>query len=357
MRMTPLVLLVALLLMCENTMADLQIQSYIRADSFSYSEPVPVYGYFNNWKTPYSGGGRALTYNTVESGIRKDSWELGLVARYDYAMRFSPDTADLYYHIENHLPLDPGRRYAIDLNAEHFSATGLRLGYNFSPHPNFDIGLGLTYLAGQQLIDGTLRGAATALAANDYNYNLGVDYNYSKDVLFKRDVSAPSGQGYSVDMHMDWRTGDLKTHLDITDLLARLYWNNAPFTTATATSDTKSYDSNGYVVILSALSGVESNHRFVQKLPLRAKLDAQYPLGVKFSVIGQIYFTQLKTFVQAGTSYRLASGQLQVLFNPDIHAATLGFARDTWSVSVTSDSLKPHTAHTAGLDLALHLPF
>ncbi len=357
MRLAPLVLLASLQLLCVSASADAQRQGYFHAESFSFSEPVPIRGYFSDWHSPFNGGERALTHNTVEGAISQGPCELGLVARYDYEMRFTRDTADLYYHIENRLPLDPGRHYAIDLEAEHFSATGLRLGYRLTPHPDFNIGLGLTYLNGHQLIDGSLSGGATALSVNDYDFNLGVDYRYSEDRLFKRNVSAPSGQGYSVDLQLDWHPGDWRTHLHITDLLARLYWNHAPFTTATATSDTKSFDSNGYVVILPTLSGVEGNHRFVQKLPLRALLDAQYSLGVNFSALGQIYYTRLKTFVQAGAGYRLMSGQIQALFNPDTHATTLGFATSAWGISVTSDRFQPHAAHTLGLDLALHIPF
>ena len=333
------------------------MQAYLHAESFSYSEPVPIRGFFNDWNTPFSGGELALTHNTVESGISQGPWELGLVARYDYEMRFASDTADFYFHSKNHLPLDPGRRYTIDLEAEHFSATGVRLGYQLTAHPDLTVGLGLTYLNGQQLIDGTLRGTATALSTNDYDFNLGVDYRYSEDRLFKRSVSAPNGQGYSVDLRMDWHTGDLQTHLRITDLLARLYWNNAPYTLATATSATKSYDSNGYVVIQPTLSGVESNRRFIQKLPLRASFDAQYPLTADVSAVGNIYYTRLKTFVQAGMGYRLMSGQLQALFNPDTHAATLRYEQTAWHIGITSDRLQPHAAHTLGLDLALRIPF
>lgn len=338
-------------LLITSAPVDARTGTYVRAQSLSYSEPVPVAGYFNNWHTPFYGGERALTYNYAESGVTRGPWELGLVARYDYAMRFNTDTADLYYRLDNHLPLPPGRAYTVDLRVEHFAAYGLRTGYSYPVTPTLELGVGLSYLEGTELIDGTINGAATAISTNNYDYDAAVDYRYSRDVLFKRQVGAPEGRGFSLDFHLDWHSDRARMELRVTDLLAYLFWHNAPYTLANATSDTKRFDANNYVVIDPTLSGVEGNRSFTQRLPPRALLGLKYSLNKRLDAVGDIYYTSIKTFARAGLGYALMGGQAQGLYNPDTGAVTLRYRTATFGIGLTSDSVVLQTARTLGFDL------
>lgn len=98
--------------------------AYLSADSFSYSEPVPLRAYFNDWRTPFSGGDDGYTYNWLEAGAALGAWRLGVLARYDYYTRYSAETAEFYHRIQNRQALDIGRTYHLDLEVEHFSAAG-----------------------------------------------------------------------------------------------------------------------------------------------------------------------------------------------------------------------------------------
>ena len=356
MKRTALLLMLAIL--CLSSAEGKTLSGvYMQADSLSFSEPVPVRGYFNDWQTPFHGGERGLTYNYAEAGIIEGNWALGVVARYDEYLHFSPDTAELYYRTANHLPLQQGHRYAVDLRAQHFAANGLRLGFNFPLRPSLSIGLGLSYLQGTQLTDGTLRGVADAINAKDYNYNLAVDYRYSEDHLFKRPVNTPTGRGYSLDLSLDWRMERLAAHLRVTDLLGRLYWHNAPYTTATATSDTKTYGPDGYLIINPTLSGYEGNSSFAQRLPTRAHLNVRGTVTDTVDVVADIYYTKLKTFTPIGVSYRYNIVRTELQYDWPTSAVTLGFLTPYWKASVTSDKLNWQQARTLGLSLEAHMTF
>ena len=356
MKRTALLLMLAIL--CLSSAEGKTLSGvYMQADSLSFSEPVPVRGYFNDWQPPFHGGERGLTYNYAEAGIIEGNWALGVVARYDEYLHFSPDTAELYYRTANHLPLQQGRRYAVDLRAQHFAANGLRLGFNFPLRPSLSIGLGLSYLQGTQLTDGTLRGVADAINAKDYNYNLAVDYRYSEDHLFKRPVNTPTGRGYSLDLSLDWLTERLAAHLRVTDLLGRLYWHNAPYTTATATSDTKTYGPDGYLIINPTLSGYEGNSSFAQRLPTRAHLNVRGTVTYTVDVVADIYYTELKTFTPIGVSYRYNKVRTELQYDWQSGAVTLGYRAAHFKASVTSDRINWRSARTLGLGLEAHMSF
>lgn len=351
------VLIISLLLLSSATPAFARDGVYLLVDSFSYSEPVPVRGYFNQWHTPFHDGRRGLTYNYAEAGVIEGNWSLGLVTRYDEYLRFSPDTADLYYRTANHLPLPQGRHYAVDLNAEHFATDGLRLAFLYPIQPALHIGMGLSYLQGNQLTDGTLRGAADVINATDYDYNLAVDYSYSEDHLFKRRVDTPTGRGYSLDLTMDWRGDKLAAYLRVTDLLGRLYWHNAPYTLATVTSNTKSYGADGFLIINPTVSGYEGNRSFAQRLPTRAHLKLRGTVTANIALLADVYYTELRTFTPLGFSYRHNGNHTEAQYDWRTGAVTLGFRAPHLQASVTSDHLNWQKARTLGFSLELHLGF
>ena len=178
---------------------------YVDTSLFAYSEAVTIKGAIDGWSGDFSGGQAAITHNWVETGVTYQQWKLGILKRYDYELEFSPDTADFVYRTENKLALEMGKTYHLDLKARHTYSEGVRLSHEFKTVKDLDLTLGLSYLRGLELTEGVLQGTATALSASDYDFEFGVDYFYSKDSLLDREVQAPSGDGYSVDLHLVWQ--------------------------------------------------------------------------------------------------------------------------------------------------------
>ena len=327
--------------------------AYVNTSIFAYSEPVTIRSALNDWEGGFRNGSSTITHNWLETGVSYKKWKLGILKRYDYEMEFSPDTAEFMYRTKNKQALQTGKTYHLDLKARHSFSDGVSLSRDFNPTENMSLTIGASYLRGRHLTEGTLQGTATTLADNDYDFEFGVDYFYSEDSLFDREVQAPEGQGYSIDLSLIWEPNkDFTTMLTVKDLIGRIYWENAPHTTATATSDVKEYDENGYVVYKPHLSGVESNKDFTQTLARKITFMAGYQVHQDIQILGKIYHTKANTFYQAGAEYLFTDAtQLQFLYMHDTNAVTLALKKKDFYFAVTSDSIDFNKAHTFGLNL------
>lgn len=333
--------------------------SYAEVEAFSYSQAVPVEAAFNDWRGRFYGGTVAMLYSKAEAGVTGEHWRFGLLSRLDYQLQFSPDAAEFYHRISNQQNLDIGRGYVIDITGKHFFGSGFRLGYHHSPLPGLTLEFGLSYLEGQRLIDGTLNGRARSVAPNDYRFDLMANYYYSRDVLFQRQVDTPSGQGYSTDLRLAWRPdGPLRVQLTVTDLIARIRWQEAPYTQASGTSAAREYDEQGYVRFRPLLSGIEGNQGYTQKLPTRASLGAQYSLTRRISALANLFYTEPRTFSSVGLAWQPASGvEWQGIYNTTTQSYTLRAGTRQWRVGATADTFDFKQARALGAELQFNQLF
>ena len=324
---------------------------YTDADLFWYSEPVSIESMIQDWGGPFYGGTTALTHNIAEIGFGTESWQFSVLTRYDYEMEFSPDTAEFYYLMRNELPLPVGRTYRLDLVARQTVSDGLRVARQFRVAKGFDVNVGLSYLKGRRLTDGTLRGNATAIGAKDYDYSFLVDYFYSEDKLFDRPVSSPSGDGYSIDLGAQWQLEErLRATVTLKDFLARILWHDAPYTIATGTSDVKTYDANGYVVYDPLVSGFEGNRDFIQTLPRRGTMRIDYDWNTHLRLSGIVDYTPPRTFYRLGVgALQTKYGEWSLLYYLNEGAVNVGFNAPAWSIALTTDSTDINRARTLGL--------
>ncbi len=331
---------------------------YAYTRSFTSSEPIAIDAVIHDWDSTFHGGGSAVTFNHAEIGARAGQWSLGLLARLDYQADFHPDTVELYYFTQNKLPLTEGRSYTVDMGVRHSLSRGVRLGYDFEVQPGLTAALGLSYLKGLELTDGHLSGGAEAINESDLNFQFDVDYSYSRDSLFHRDVNAPSGSGYALDLGLSWRRDRFSAQLEVRDLLGFIDWKEAPFTTATANTNNKRFDESGYVIFDPMISGVESYHDFRQELPRKLFLSAQYQWASWSNLLLDYSDLRVKQFTDAGfglTSERW--GKLGLLYGLDTDAITLRYAYTPYALfSITADTLDVEAAQTLGLRLEVNWP-
>lgn len=335
------------------------VQSYLTLHSFTYVEPIAIQDAFHNNTKHFDGGETALTHNWVEIGAAYNSFGVGLVGRYDYELEFSKDTAEFYYLTNNKKPLHQGREYNLDLDAKYIQSTGVRFSYAYALNPNTNINVGVSYLTGVRLTDGSIHGRALALAQNDYDFQFDVNYFYSKDSLFDRDVTPPDGNGYSIDLAMDWDiTQNLATNLRIIDLIGRIYWNNAPYTTAVANSDVKEYDQNGYVIYNPVLSGFEDNRNYAQKLNPQVNALVSYHWSYRLAALAQAYSFKAADFYQLGIRYDFSdTSHISALYMLETGAVSLGYKMQYFDILITSDSLDTDKSHTFGLTVNISTAF
>ena len=253
------------------------LQPYLYTDVFARSEPISVMDTIHGWKGDYQRGEKQYIYSWFETGAKLNNWGLGVLYRRDYALNFSGDTSELYGAIRNDEDLPTGRTYDVDLKAHAITAKGLRISWENEWQPSFKTTIGLSFLQSNYLIEGDLNGTATATGAKEYEYNADVNYAYSDDILFERELTEKVvGYGGAIDFAFDWQlSANWQNHTEFRDLLAALWWKNAPYTEAVAYSDRQHTSDSGYTTWDPLVSGTEKNYgTYRQTLPVR--IDTQF---------------------------------------------------------------------------------
>jgi hypothetical protein len=336
-----------------------EVSPYLKIESFSYSEPIAIGDAVDGFDGPFYGGENALTHNWAETGVRYGKWGVGILGRYDYETEFSRDAAEFLYKIDNKQDLTVNKRYDIALNVRNTRSEGVRFFFRDRLLQNLQAELGVSYLKGIGITEGYIEGQATALAENDYDFRFYTDYVYEKDLLFDRPVDAPNGAGFSVDLQLDWRIlPKLNASLVARDLYGVIRWEDAPYTKATATSDVKEFDEDGYVVYKPNISGIESNRDFTQKLPIKAFLTLAYTVTAHIDLLGDVLHYKSNDFFQLGAAYQANDRhRFDLMYMLDVQAVTLAYHWKYAGVRLSSDSFDLGDARLLGLKVNVWYPF
>ena len=330
---------------------------YTELTSFSHSETVSVYAWFHDLEGDTRRGDRAFTHNRIEVGVRWDRWQLAIVKRYDYQVRFHPDSFELLYQEENNLPVDRGRHYPIYLDVSHTQSSGIAAAYRWQPIPELVLIPEVTLLLASELYDGQL--SSDIITAEDsYEGNGYLDYYYTDDPILERPIDwDPEGKGIQVDLKIDWQLNEAwSLHGQFEDLFTRIYWDDAPFTRATLTSETATFAPDGTLITTPSLSGIEGRESFTQRLATRSDLSVSWQSGDQQSISGGLKHINSVTLPYVEWRYRL---QQKLAFSlgwmgPD-NAVSIGLRSNWLSFGLTSDSIDYQKAHTFGVLLSVNL--
>ena len=306
--------------------------------SFSRSEPTSVLSIAGDWDEPVGSGRKAFTVNFMAITAQMDHWTIGLFQRGEHYYRFTPDTALLKYQTENKIALLPGKEYELALTASGFEANGLSLGYDFATRMG-DLGITLSLLEGQKITDGKLQGQANAISEDDYDFSFDVDYFYSRDSLFDRNNRRPGALGFSLDIDYRYTSGKWSFELLARDLVARLYWSDTPRTIATADSDTKRFDGDGYVVFDPVASGVETTQDYTQDIRTKLFLTASWDAG-PVDLLMNIDDYGIERLLSAGIRRRTHNARYDLIYNFSAKAAGFDYLGDNLTLSLLLDDLR-----------------
>lgn len=355
-RFLPLIFLSLLFLSRPVYANEYPVQPYFITDSFSYSETVPIETAIHGWKgDDFQSGERQWTWNWFELGVQYQHWAVGIVQRYDYDLRFSKETADFYWQVanKNDLPID--KRYDLDLQVNGVYSSGVRFSYFDKLNDTFDYRVGLTYLQANYLLDGRLTGNATAVSNSDYDFQATVDYHYTEDVIFDRIVDEPKGKGFALDFAFSYQvTPATHWQFQVRDLLARLYWQNAPYTEGSATSDRKEYDENGYVSFNPVLQGFEGiSHTYVQTLQARWYSKINHQLSADYAAVIQYRYQYDHGLFSLGGNYKISDGHsLGVSYWPINQTLEINWDYRKVKLAVAADAFKSSAVNTFWLSFS-----
>lgn len=335
--------------------------AYARFNGIAYSDPMAYGEFTRDWRGRLYAGDVALQHLRAQLGVDFGKWGVELVSRDDGDAHFHPDTAEFYSLLQNKQALESQHRYVIDLSINHVATHGARAYRRYTLTPHIQLDAGASLFSADKLISGTLKGAVTAVAANDYDIEqVAIDYYYSRDTLFGRDVVAPTGWGYAFDLALITQpASDWRIRLELQNLLGRVNWNNAPFTRAAINTDNKSYDENGYVKVRPLLSGQFGYRDFQQHLPLLGSLQVGYQAKEHFEWIGEAYATPVKSFWSYGVAYDLDVLQvkLKTLYTVETGQVTLGVNGAWGYLMVGADRIKLSSARALSIATGLAINF
>jgi len=328
---------------------------YLDSSMFAYSETAPIKQIvFDDFEgNKFEGGRHSFTHNRWELGARRNGWKAAYLIRYDYSLAYNEDTAELVYADKNNIEIEKNRNYSIKLDAIHARTTGLKLGYQWHVQDTLSLSADISYLQTSSFIDGDLNGQFTVLD-DDYSGEIFLDYVYDKDKLLDRIVDEPTGKGFSLDLASEWQVNPaLNVVFKATDLISRIRFDETPYTTAQASSNRVSFDSDGKIDVKPALSGQEGYRKHTLSYPRQFDLKAAYQFHSDYSVHGRWYRYDTLNFPSLGLSKSVSpSLSLRADFDLKSKASTLGAAGDNWHFSITSDRLTLENAMTFGLSFA-----
>lgn len=327
---------------------------YADAKSFSYCEPYTISGILHD----LDGGLRedgdiAFTFNKVELGARKGNWQVNVFKRYDYFLDSTPDIARLYYQKERDLPLDKNYLYQGTLTASHIVADGLGVAYKWQFSKLFWFQTRLNLIYATELLDGELRGRLHTDSEGSYSSTAVVDYYYSEDILFDREVQSPTGVGVSFDLHAGFTIlNNFTVEVLIEDAWSKIRWENAPHTFASGDTEAVSISDEGYLQAEAMVSGIENNVNFDQRLPPRALVDAMLHLKNSDKFLAEVFFMSSVIMPRLGYAWQFNdSGELAILYDFMAEAPALRLKFRQFNAGVIADSLNESKAHIFGLTL------
>lgn len=331
------ILLIGFLLFCCPARG--QWLPYFSTELSARSETTSISDALTGWNGDFDLGETQYLSLWLEAGLRNEHWGIGTFHRQDYGLWFSKDAAELFGSVQNGLSLEEGREYDIWLEVFALQANGVRLFWLPKWHPKLKTTIGLSLLKSSFMLDGTFDGTATALGEDTYSYTAWVDYNYTFDLLFEREVEQVYGYGASLDLALTWQFNP-QWLLDIRcrDLFGAIWWESAPFTQASAYSERSGTSDSGYTEWDPAISGLESyRDDYWLMLPATINSDLYYSQqGYRLGLGGRYQFEDALT--RSGVGSSLGDWDIFLWWWHQDNGVELSVDWRDWHFNLTSDS-------------------
>jgi len=327
-------------------------------ESENYSDAFTIKGILNELSGPLKAGENAFSFSKLEWGTRLNGLELALFIRNDYFAAFSPDTARLFYQGENNLPVDSNSHYDIYLRLNSIKSKGIGVGYQFAPANNLRLYSRLNILKATELTDGDISGNVDTDNSGSYSSQFAVDYFYSEDKLFERNIdNRPDGLGASIDLNAEWKSSDrLSMKFLVKDLFGLIHWNDAPATVANADTNNVSLDADGYIDTSPLLSGREYNQDYTQKIPTRYYLSASRLVKPNFYLEGELFHIANLNFPRIHLKWTNSDYQLKATWDTKAKALGLSLGNRFCGAGIMSDSFDLDKAHSFNLNFGCQVP-
>ncbi|MCM0081238.1 hypothetical protein L4X63_06525 [Geomonas sp. Red32] len=302
--------------------------------------------------------GHGEAYWNIAGGVVLNGFRVAAVNRGEWFVKANKDTQEFFYRIKKHLDLPVGKTYDINLSINGFAATGVELSYGRSLGdflPGASVGATVRYLRPATMQEGSVKGTVTPNSRNTYDFNLNVNYEYDRNILYRRrNTSVGDGLGYSADVGVAYQRESFRCGVLARDLAGEIIWYAVPYTDAVASTDRLTTSPDGYQNFSPTISGYEGNKRFHQRIPLKVDFEAGYTAGDLDGLV-TVNLVDNEPHYWLEGSYRLGSrSSVSLGYNVEYSAVKAGFAFHDFSVSVLCDDVRLASAKAFGGELAYH---
>ena len=343
-------------------LGDMRDNVFVDASAFFADNVLPVHSIvFDEWDGPFNirNSNSADVYWETGTGLVYKGWRVSGFYRGELFMDANKDTVEILRLINLKKELPVGRNFDVDIKANGFTATGIEISKGLKLEgilKGLSVGCTARYLKGEQIQTGEIRGNVLTTGQKSYDFNLNLDYVYDKNILYKRrdQESSFSGDGYSFDVGLRYLLND-KISMDVLlrDIGGRIYWKNIPYTTADATSNTKSYDDDGYQQFRPTIQGYESFKNYIQKIPLKTDVELSYS-GERLKVNSTVNLFQDRALYWIDLTYKAAGGiYIKTGYNINYKAANIGLIYKNALLNLYSSDIRLTKANALGLMASL----
>lgn len=332
---------------------------FVEASVFAADNVLPVMSIVDDsWRGDFTPANRnhADLYWKTAAGVAADGWRVAAFNRAEFFIKSNRDAIEFIYLTKKKRDLTTDRTYAADLDANGFIANGVEVSHGRKLDriiPGLSAGLTFRFMDATYLQDGSVTGYVVPLGPRSYDYNLYLDYAYSKNIIYDREGEhLGDGYGFSADIGVSYRKGGWRADLLLRDLGGGIYWQSAPYTTANAVTPTTSTSTNGYQDFTPSIRGFEGNKRYRQEIPLKTDITMGYEEG-PFSGSAAVILLrdQPRTWLEAGYAPN-EKVRLSLAYNLEYSAISYALAAYGFKLGITIDGLEVREANALGLQMS-----
>lgn len=330
---------------------------YMDATVLAYSETMPIEQLLDELVGPEPEAGTiAFTFNQAEIGATYGRATVSVFARYDYLLEFSEDAMAVAYADGNNIAFPTGS-LNIDIRPNHIQARGLGFSYQFDLPRGISLTPRINYLKSDSLTVGYLRGTLEGESEDDFDGVLELDYAYEEDLILDREPEDVSGEGYAIDLFASWSITDKwQVQANVKDAFSEITWKDVTYTEASATTNTISFDEEGRLQSVAALTGREFYRDEKQELPVKTRVDLNYQLTDHWQLqAGMFRVADFETWRVSWAGvwkhFFIVGG-----YQFETEAYELAFGHRYFNLSFTADSTDLEQAKMLGVSLSLSVP-
>jgi hypothetical protein len=216
---------------------------------------------------PRSGRNIAYVDDEVRLSLTAGAWSWSLLARASAVLVTDETTLDLIRQVSRDATPAADRRWPAQMRYESFQGGGLETGYRFAPAAQWQAGVAVQLLKLRHWRRRTLDGQVQFDAASS-TYAFDLESTQADDRLrFPFQGSKDNGGvGLLLAADLAWRDDRWAASLSVRDL-GWLRWDRLPQQSATLSTQTQTYDADGFVIYKPLVEGRNSQQDDTRKLP------------------------------------------------------------------------------------------